>query len=180
VADLPANLPAAVFVVIHIPPLAQSSLPHILSRAGRLLAMHALDDDPIRLGRIVIAPPDTHLLIGRSRVHLSLEPPERGHRPSANLLFHSAALNHGARVIGVVLSGLLGDGAAGLAGIVRRGGAGVVQDPSEAEFSGMPRRAIDLAAPQRVVKVAEMADAIIDALAGDDHSPPRPVAATAV
>lgn len=164
VATLPASLAAAVVVVIHLPPRVQSTLPHILSRAGPLPAIHAGDKDPIVPGRIIVAPPDYHVVVGRRHTHLNHGPPELGHRPSADMLFRSAARNHGARVVGVILSGLMGDGASGMAAIVRCGGVGIVQDPLEAEFPAMPEHAIDIGAPQHVVKLDDIARTVVAAL----------------
>lgn len=161
VRGLPAGLPAAVFVVVHIPATSTSALPSILSRAGVLPAAHAGEGDPIVHGRILIAPPDRHLLIGRERVHLSHGPREHGHRPSTDALFRSAARHHGGRVIGVVLSGMLGDGALGLARIVERGGLGIVQDPRDAAFAPMPEHAVALANPQHVIGLDEIAPMIV-------------------
>lgn len=161
VAGLPADLPAAVFVVVHVPATSTSALPSILSRAGALPAAHAGDGDPIVHGRILIAPPDSHLLIGRERVHLSHGPREHGHRPSTDALFRSAARHHGGRVVGVVLSGMLGDGALGLARIVERGGLGIVQDPRDAAFAPMPERAVALANPQHILGLDEIAAMIV-------------------
>lgn len=161
VAALPAGLPAAVFVVIHIPATSTSALPSILARAGALPAAHAGEGDPIVPGRILVAPPDSHLLVGRERVHLSHGPREHGHRPSSDALFRSAARHHDGRVIGVVLSGMLGDGALGLARIVESGGLAIVQDPGNAAFAPMPERAVALANPQHVVSLDEIGPMIV-------------------
>lgn len=161
VAGLPPGLPAAVFVVIHIPATSTSALPRILARAGALPAAHAGEGDPIVHGRILVAPPDNHLLVGRERVHLSHGPREHGHRPSTDALFRSAARHHGGRVIGVVLTGMMGDGALGLARIVARGGLGIVQDPQDATFAPMPEHAVALANPQHIVRLDDIASLIV-------------------
>ena len=163
-AGLPRDLPAAVFTVVHIPSSAASALPQILTRVGALPAAHPADGDPLVCGTITVGPPGRHLLVGRSTVHLSRGPREHGHRPAADVLFRSAARNHGAAVIGVVLSGMLGDGAAGLARVVERGGLGIVQDPSGAAFSSMPERAVAAALPQHVVPLEEIAALIVEAV----------------
>ncbi|HET7460776.1 MAG TPA: chemotaxis protein CheB [Longimicrobium sp.] len=142
VEALPDGFPAAVFVVVHFPPHASSSLPAILSRAGTLPAVHPEDGDPIEPGRIYVAPPDLHLLVERGRIRLSRGPRENGHRPAVDPLFRSAAVAYGRRVVGVVLTGNLDDGTGGLSAVVRRGGVAVVQDPADAAHPGMPSSAL--------------------------------------
>lgn len=142
VSRLPASLPAAILVVVHIPPNAHSLLPQILSRKGSLPAAHAEDGEPIRAGRIYVAPPDRHLLINGGAIHLSTGPRENSARPAIDPLFRSAARSRGSRVVGLVLSGNLGDGSLGLQAIKSAGGLALVQDPEEALFPGMPLSAI--------------------------------------
>jgi two-component system chemotaxis response regulator CheB len=102
VADLPHDLPAAVFIVLHVPPNVPSLLPSILSRDSRLRAAHAIDGEEIKPGRIYVAPPDHHLLVEDTHVKLVHGPKENLHRPSIDALFRSAARSAGTRVIGVV------------------------------------------------------------------------------
>jgi two-component system chemotaxis response regulator CheB len=154
---LPADLPAAVFVVLHITPDAESALPVILSRAGELPALHPADGQRIEPGYIYVAPPDRHLLIAGPRVHVVRGPRENGHRPAVDPLFRTAARTFGPRVIGVVLSGTLDDGTAGLSAIKTRGGVAIVQDPEEALFRGMPTSAIDNVAVDHVLGIDEIA-----------------------
>jgi two-component system, chemotaxis family, protein-glutamate methylesterase/glutaminase len=142
-ASLPAGLPAAVFVVLHVPTSGTSALPGILSRHGPLPAVHVKDGEPIEHGRIYVAPPDHHLLLRPGHVHLARGPRENGHRPAVDPLFRSAARDYATRVVGVVLSGTLDDGAAGLRAIKSRGGVAVVQDPGDALYPGMPTNAIE-------------------------------------
>ncbi len=135
VAPLPADLPAAVFVVQHIPPWYQSRLPEILSRAGNLPAAHAVHNQTIEMGNIYVAPPDAHLLLeAEGKIAIWHGPSENRFRPAINPLFRSAGSIYGKRVTGVVLTGLLGDGAAGLWWIKRYGGVAAVQDPLEALY----------------------------------------------
>src|SRR5829696_6972386 len=103
VQGLPAGLPAAVFVTLHVPARGPSVLPKILSRSGRLPARHPQDGEPIRPGTIAVAPPDYHLLVKRDRIRVTRGPRENGHRPAVDAQFRTAARWHGRRVIGVVL-----------------------------------------------------------------------------
>lgn len=162
VARLPADLPAAVFVVVHIPSHTTSVLPAILNRKGRLPARHPADGARIEHGRIYVAPPDFHLLVQRDAVRLVHGPRENGHRPAVDTLFRTAARAYGRRVVGVVLSGSLDDGTAGLMAIKKRGGVALVQDPDEALYDGMPRNAIDHVPVDRVLPLADIAAALND------------------
>jgi len=138
VSALPANLRAAVFIVLHIPSNVPSLLPEILSRESRLTVAHAIDGELIQKGRVYIAPPDRHLLIEDSHIKLVHGPKENFHRPSIDALFRSAARWAGPRVIGTVLTGARHDGAIGMRAIKQRGGIAIVQDPLEAPFPSMP------------------------------------------
>ena len=142
VSQLPRDLPAAVFVVIHLPPTHESKLPAILSRAGRLPAIEPVDGQKLECGQIYVAPPDRHLIIEDSHVSVIHGPRENRSRPAIDPLFRSAALAFGPRVIGVVLSGSLDDGTAGLRAIKKSGGIAIVQDPAEALYSTMPQSAV--------------------------------------
>jgi two-component system chemotaxis response regulator CheB len=139
---LPIDLPAAVFVVLHIPAHTPSVLPQLLARVGKLPVSHAVDREPVRSGRIYVAPPDRHMLLSGECVRLNTGPQDHNHRPAIDTLFRSAARSYGKRVIGVVLSGALHDGTAGLLAIKLGGGRTVVQDPSEASYPSMPRSAL--------------------------------------
>jgi len=143
VAKLPADLNAALFVVLHIPPYVASSLPKILSRAGPLRAVHPEDGASVRAGTIYVAPPDHHLLLEGQRIGVKKGPKENRFRPSIDALFRSAAHACGPRAIGVVLSGALDDGTSGLWSIKRLGGIAIVQQPNEARFESMPRSALE-------------------------------------
>lgn len=156
VRALPADLPAAVFVVVHFPSWSRSVLPQILERAGPLPAAHARDGERIVPGRIYVAPPGLHLLLHESVVRLVAGPRENGAIPAVDPLFRSAARWHGRRVVGVVLSGNLDDGTAGLVAIKHRGGIAVAEDPDRALYDGMPRNAVATALVDHVLPVEEI------------------------
>jgi two-component system chemotaxis response regulator CheB len=141
-ANLPAGLPAAVFVVIHSGAGAPGVLPQMLDKAGPLRCFRASDGEPFERGRIYAAPPDRHLLLEPNCVLTRHGPRENGFRPAIDPLFRSAAVHFGGRVIGVVLTGFLNDGTAGLRAIKRCGGLAVVQDPADAIAPEMPRSAL--------------------------------------
>lgn len=166
VSRLPAGVPAAIFVVLHIPPGVSSRLPEILSRRGALTARNARDRDPIRHGEILVAPPDHHLLLAADECRLHPGPRENSARPAIDPLFRSAAAHHGSRVVGVVLSGYLDDGAEGLRSVVLAGGIGIAQDPNEAVNPEMPANAISRAGVELVLPVDGIADAIIELASG--------------
>ncbi len=161
VRALPADLPATVFVVVHLAPRSRSLLPEILSSFGPLPAVHAEDGMPIERGRIYIAPPDRHLLLEPGHVHLGFGPREQHQRPCINVSFRSAALAYGERVVGVLLTGQLDDGTAGLWDIKRRGGIAVVQNPEEAAFPSMPLSALREIEVDHIVRLADMGSLLI-------------------
>jgi two-component system chemotaxis response regulator CheB len=158
---LPADVPASFFVVLHVSDRGTSVLPGILSRRGALPAVHPRDGDPIEPGRVYVAPPGFHLLVQRGAVRLVRGPRENGARPAVDPLFRSAAAAYGRRVVGVVLSGTLDDGTAGLHAVEARGGTAVVQDPDEAMYAGMPRSAAEHVAVDHVLPVAEIAALVV-------------------
>jgi len=160
-AGLPEDFPAAVFVVLHVPPTT-SMLPAILTWAGPLPAERAREGVRFEAGRIYVAPPDYHLLLAEETMHLERGPRENGHRPAIDPLFRSAAANHGERVTGVILSGSLDDGVAGLAGVKRLGGAAVVQDPSDALYPTMPKGAIEAGVADHVLPVAAIPSLLVE------------------
>jgi two-component system, chemotaxis family, protein-glutamate methylesterase/glutaminase len=158
VKALPVDLEAAVFVVIHVTAEATSTLPAILRRAGPLPAHHALDGEAIAFQRIYVAPPDNHMVLRDGRVRIVHGPRENRSRPAIDPLFRSAAITYGSRVIGVVLSGSLDDGTAGLYAIKSQGGLAIVQDPDDALVPGMPRNALENMKVDYRVPVAEMGE----------------------
>jgi two-component system chemotaxis response regulator CheB len=157
VGQLPTDLPASIFVVQHM--AAHNSGEPLLRRLGRHKAFQpklAEDGDRFKPGRIYIAPPDHHLLIKATKVMVTKGARENRHRPGIDPLFRSAAVAHGPRVIGVVLTGMLDDGTAGLIAIKRCGGMTIVQDPRDAAYSGMPLSALENSNVDFCVPVAEM------------------------
>jgi two-component system chemotaxis response regulator CheB len=162
VAGLPPNLQAALFVVLHFPPDVPSVLDRILAHAGKLSAKMAEDEEPIATGNIYIAPPDYHLLLTETAMRITHGPHENWHRPAVDPLFRTAAIAYGARVVGIVLSGALNDGTAGLIAIKRRGGLTLVQDPSTAVFPSMPQSACTYAAIDYCLSVPALAEKVVE------------------
>jgi two-component system chemotaxis response regulator CheB len=166
VSGFPADVDAAVLVVLHLPLGSHSVLPAILSRAGRLPARHAEDGEPLEAARIFVAPPGYHMMVDGAKVGLRTGPRENGHRPSVDVLFRSVAEQCRAAGAGVVLSGFLDDGAAGLAAIKHYGGYTVVQTPADATFPAMPSAAIRTTLPHAVCPAAQVFDCLQDWLEG--------------
>jgi two-component system chemotaxis response regulator CheB len=135
-------------------------LPAILERAGDLPAAHAIDGAEIERGRIYIAPPDHHLLIQPGFMRVNRGPKENGYRPAIDPMFRTAAATYGSRVVGVILSGVLDDGTAGLAMVKTHGGHALVQDPDDALYPMMPSSAIDAAEPDLVASAETLAEAV--------------------
>lgn len=164
VRGLPADVPLAVVAVLHLPTGANSRLAEILGRAGPLEAAQAEHGQAIREGTVTVAPPDYHLVISDERLFLLDGARENGFRPAIDPLFRSAARALGPRVIGVILSGTMDDGAAGLAAIRSFGGATVVQHPDDALASGMPEAALDAVDADHVLPATSMG-AVLDEIA---------------
>ena len=172
VRALPRGFPASLFVVCHFPPGGKSVLPTILSKAGPLLAAHATDGEPFDPGQIYVAPPDRHLLLEPgNRMRLTRGPRENHHRPAVDPLFRSAARHYGERVIGVVLTGSLYDGAAGLLAVRGAGGFALVQDAHDALVAAMPQNATQLAGADRVVRLDDLGPALVGLVRGAAAAP---------
>jgi two-component system chemotaxis response regulator CheB len=162
VAALPSDLPAAVLVVQHTSPDGPGLLPSVLSRAGPLPAVHPRDMEIIEPGRIYVAPPDRHMLVRKGGyLHLSHGPRENYTRPAVDPTFRSAALVYGSAAVGVVLTGHLDDGTAGLLAIKDCGGVTIVQDPREAGAPSMPSSALRHVAVDHRGTIAEIAACIV-------------------
>jgi two-component system chemotaxis response regulator CheB len=163
VAALPVDLPATVFVVANIG--AQSSvLPEMFQEDCALPVRHAEDQAAFDKSVIYIAPPDRHLLVHNDKTYLSCGAKENFSRPAADPLFRSAAVNYGARVIAVVLSGELDDGAAGLYAVRACGGIAVVQEPCDCQAASMPLRALNSVPDAFVTPAAEIGKLIVSSL----------------
>jgi two-component system chemotaxis response regulator CheB len=160
VSGLPRDLPAAVLIVLHLPPNGTSALPAILERRCCLEVVQARHGDTIEPGRVSIAPVDHHLLVRAGRLHLARGPRENGVRPAVDPLFRSAARYYTSRVIAVVMSGSRNDGTSGLAVVKQFGGVALVQDPAEALTPGMPESAIAAVEVDEVLSAAALAGAI--------------------
>ncbi|MCW2816462.1 MAG: chemotaxis protein CheB [Nocardioides sp.] len=172
VAGLPADLPAPVLVVLHVPSTSASALPAILDRAGPLPVRHARDGDVLEAGQVLVAPPDHHLVVQDGVVVLTRGPRENGHRPAVDVLFRTAARSWAQDCLAIVLSGALDDGAAGAVTVTQRGGICLVQDPDEALYDSMPRQAAAAVGLDAGVPVAEMPARIVEWL-GERHPQPR-------
>ena len=161
VGGLPAEFSAPVCIVMHTAPLSPGVLDNILSRAGRLPASNARMGERLRPGRIYVAPPDCHLLVEPGVLRVTKGPKENRFRPAIDPLFRSAAQVHGPAAIGVILTGNLDDGTAGLWAIKQLGGTAVVQDPQEALFPSMPRSAIEQVRVDHVVPLSDIAPLLV-------------------
>jgi two-component system chemotaxis response regulator CheB len=158
---LPVDFPAALCVVMHTAPHSPGVFPHILARAGRLPAIGPLGTERLQPGRFYVAPPDVHLVIEPGHVRVSKGPKENRFRPAIDPLFRSAAQVFGPAAIGVVLTGNLDDGTAGLWAIKQLGGTAIVQDPDEAPYPSMPRSAMRHVEVDHVVRIADLAPLLV-------------------
>src|SRR4051812_7254117 len=156
VERLPAALPASVLIVVHSSSDGPGILPQILERISLLPVGFASDGEALVQGRMYVARPDFHLIVGPHSLALTHGPRENGFRPAIDPLFRTAAREHGPRVIGIILSGALSDGTYGLSVIKHHGGIAVVQDPKDAGVPGMPESAIRYVDVDHVLPAAEI------------------------
>lgn len=161
VAQLPDNFLGALFIVWHISPECRSLLPEILARLCPLPVVHATDSEAHKPGHIYVAPPDHHLIVEQGLVRVTRGPKENRFRPSVDVLFRSAARAYGQRVIGVVLTGALDDGAAGLEAVKQQGGIAMVQDPFEALYPSMPISAMKAVAVDYCVPITKLGSLLV-------------------
>jgi two-component system chemotaxis response regulator CheB len=157
VAQLPGALTAAVLVVQHLSP--DSTGAPLVARLNSHTGLHcqlAINHAPLEAGNLYLAPPDRHLLVKDNHLLVTKGPRENSYRPAADALFRSVAVAYGPNVVGVVLTGMLHDGTAGLEFVKRCGGIAVVQDPADAEFPSMPESALRAVAVDYVVPLSQM------------------------
>jgi two-component system chemotaxis response regulator CheB len=164
-AELPADFPVPVLVVLHRGEDSRDGLANLLNRRGALPVVEAEDKAELAPGCVRVAPPGYHAFVEPGHVALSTEEQHRFSRPSIDLTFETAAEAYGAGLVGVVLTGNNEDGARGLAEIRRRGGIAIVQDPETAERPTMPRAAQEAAQPQHVSDLAGIAERLKELVA---------------
>jgi two-component system, chemotaxis family, protein-glutamate methylesterase/glutaminase len=156
VAGLPPDFSASVFIVWHMSSDVRGVLPQVLNGVNTILATHACDNEEIKRNRIYVAPPDRHMLLENGKVLVTHGPKENRFRPAVDPLFRSAAVAYGNRVIGIILSGALDDGTAGLWTVKQYGGTAIVQDPEDAEVPSMPENAMREVKIDYCVSAAEL------------------------
>ena len=180
--SLPADLNAAVLVVLHLAPTSSNKLPGIMHRAGCMHVSNPDDGETIQKGNIYIAPPDRHMVVEDHRLRLVRGPRENRHRPAIDPTLRSAALAYGSRVIGVVLTGSLDDGTGGLMVVRAHGGEAIVQNPASAMFPSMPESALRMVPDARVATLEEIPDLIAKLVSEPlkDLQPPTPLDPLAV
>lgn len=154
---LPAYFPAAILIVVHIAPYAKSHLPDIISRYSKIPVIKPENGHPLEANRIYVAPPNLHMTISDDKIYIEYGPAINGTRPAIDPLFYSAAINYRKQVIGILLSGLLDDGSAGLLAIKNHKGIAIVQDLDEAEYSDMPRNALKSISIDHCLPTADIA-----------------------
>jgi two-component system chemotaxis response regulator CheB len=173
IGQLPGDLPATVLVGLHLPAAGPSLLPQILQRSSSLEVVAAAQDLPLVPGQVVVARPDSHLLVSEDRIVLGRGGRENGHRPAHDAMLRSVALARGPRAVGVVLTGMLDDGSIGLACVQRYGGAVLVQDPADAEFPDMPLAALAAVPSAVAMAVDDLAVELVRLVAEEPGQPPE-------
>ena len=165
-ASLSRNLNASIFAVLHISPVYPSYLAQLLSKSSTLPVKFA-SNGAFQAGTIYVAPPDHHVIVERSEMRLSQGPKENNSRPAIDVTFRSASMAHRKAVIGVLLTGMLDDGTAGLFYVKRHGGVTIVQDPDDAEFASMPANALAHVKVDYKLPLREIAQTINRLAAGE-------------
>ena len=167
VRAMPADFPIPLCIVLHVAPDSPGIVPDILTRAGKMPAVHPADRQRLEGGTIYVAPPDHHLLVEPGRLRVTKGPRENRFRPAIDPLFRSAAQVYGPAAIGVILTGNLDDGTAGLWTLKQMGGTAIVQDVQDAMFPSMPAHAASHVAVDYSVPLKQMASLLVQ-LAGRD------------
>jgi two-component system chemotaxis response regulator CheB len=161
IGGLPEDFPAPVCVVLHTSPQSPGILDQILSRVGTLEATTAIGGERLRPGHVYVAPPDFHLIVEPGVLRISKGPRENRFRPAIDPLFRSAAQVYGPAAIGVVLTGSLDDGTAGLWAVKQLGGTAIVQDPRDALYPSMPQNAINHVNVDYITPLADVAPLLV-------------------
>lgn len=161
VAQLPASFDASVIIVQHLGPRDVALLVHIVQRSSPLPVTWAEQGERIQHGHVYVAPPDTHLTVDERHLRLSNGPRENFARPSIDKLFRSAVAHYGSRVIGVLLTGMMSDGVAGMRAIAEAGGRTIVQDPQDAMFCELPTRALAVLEPSATLPLEKIGAALV-------------------
>lgn len=161
-AELPSDFPAPICIVLHISPQSPGVMAQILQRTARLPVSMAVEGCRLQPGHVYVAPPDRHLLVEPGRLRVTKGPREHNFRPAIDPLFRSAAQVYGPGAIGVILTGNLDDGTAGLWTIKKLGGVAVVQDPADALFPGMPRHALESVNADHVARLPRIARLLVE------------------
>lgn len=160
--QIPQDFPASIHIVLHLSNEAVSNLPTVLSKSARLAVAFAKDKERIEPGRIYLAPPDFHLMLEYGYVRVIRGPRENRMRPAVDPLFRSAAVAYKSYVTGIILTGMLDDGTAGLEAVKDCGGMTIVQDPNDAAYSSMPKSAIANVKVDRIVPLKDIADILVE------------------
>ncbi|MES2261229.1 MAG: chemotaxis protein CheB [Pseudomonadota bacterium] len=175
VAQLPADLPAAILIVQHMAATSSSeAMLRVLALKGKLPCRQAIHHGAIKAGHIYVAQPDKHLMVSQGRTLVTKGARENRSRPGIDPLFRSAAVEYGNRVIGVILTGYLNDGTAGMEVIRRCGGTCIVQDPADATYPDMPQHVLKHVKVDYCVPLAEMG-ALLARLAVRERGASKPV-----
>ncbi|MFL5295829.1 MAG: chemotaxis protein CheB [Phenylobacterium sp.] len=170
VSGLPKDFPGSLFITTHLPSDHRSYLPELLSAASKIPVTSAIDGQPVEPGHAYVAAADRHLLLLGDTIRLGAGPRENMVRPSIDPMFRSAALSYGPRAVGVILSGLLNDGASGLYAIKQAGGTAVVQHPLDAVEDQMPRAALEAVEADHVARAGDMGE-VLQHIAASDAGP---------
>lgn len=164
----PENIDAAVLVVQHMPPKFTKSLADRLDVLSNVKVKEAEDGDVIKKGVVFIAPGDYHMTVSDERgikyIRLNQNPPCTGHRPSANVMFDSVAESYGKNAIGVIMTGMGGDGAEKLKKLREFGGRTIGQDKDSCVVYGMPRVAAEMGAVEFVEELEKIPKKILELL----------------